>query len=123
MERPTKITVIKKNDGYEIICMDEMSGSSIGMDMPTNGYLALAEHFRTCAMEVSSDELSGLHKHFVNASFSSKEELRTFIQMHLPIAIRPTKPAKTMFVSPFTSHNSEKVVVDSLVESFLNGVR
>lgn len=68
MERPTKITVIKKNDGYEIICMDEMSGSSIGIDMPINGYLALAEHFRTGAMEISSDELSGLHKHVVNGS-------------------------------------------------------
>ena len=65
MERPTKIRVIKKNDGYEIICMDEMSGSSIGIDMPTNGYLALAKHFRTGAMEISSDELSGLHKHIV----------------------------------------------------------
>jgi len=74
MERPTKITVFKKNDGYEIICMDEMSGSSIGMDMPTNGYLTLAEHFRTGAMEISSDELSGLHKHFVNAPLLSDLE-------------------------------------------------
>ena len=63
---------------------------------------------------------NSLHKHVVNAHFSSENELRTFIQMHLPIAVRPTKPAKTIFVSPFTSHNAEKVVVDSLVESFLN---
>ncbi len=62
MDRPTKITVIEKNDGYEIICMDEMSGSSIGVDLPINGYKALAEHFRTGAMEISSDELGNCNK-------------------------------------------------------------
>jgi len=69
----------------------------------------------------NSNENSGLHKHVVNARFSSENELRTFIQMHLPIAIKPTKPAKTMFVGAFTSANAEKVVVDCLVEAFLNG--
>jgi len=58
MERPEKITVLKKNDGYEIFFMDEMSGSSLGISISENGYLVLAEHFRTGAMEISSDELN-----------------------------------------------------------------
>ena len=60
MDRPTRIIVIEKNDGYEIICYDEISGSSIGVDLPINGYKALAEHFRTGVMEISSDELQQL---------------------------------------------------------------
>lgn len=66
MDRPTKITVIKKNDGYEIICIDEMSGSSIGIDLPINGYKALAKHFRTGVMEISSDELRNCNKPHVS---------------------------------------------------------
>lgn len=42
--------------------MDEMTGSATGMDIPINGYKALAEHFRSGAMEVSSDEIATLHK-------------------------------------------------------------
>lgn len=76
---------------------------------------------KACEGKPDSDTSGGLHLAGVNARFSSETELRTFIQMHLPIAIRPTKPAKTMFVGAFTSANAEKVVVDALVEAFLNG--
>lgn len=71
MDRPTKITVIEKNDGYEIICYDEMSGSSIGVYLPINGYKALAEHFRTGVMEISSDELGDCNKPHVSGSASA----------------------------------------------------
>ncbi len=74
MDRPTKITVIEKNDGYEIICMDEMSGSSIGVDLPVNGYKALAEHFKTGAMEISSDELGNCNKPHVSPSLIPIDE-------------------------------------------------
>jgi len=59
----------------------------------------------------------------INLHFRSKQELRNFIAMHLPIAVRPTKPAKTTFVSAFTSVNAQDVVVDALVEAlFVNGM-
>jgi hypothetical protein len=64
---------------------------------------------------------NSLHKHIVMPRFSSKEELRTFIQWHFPIAIKPTKPAKTMFISPVTSTNAQNVIIDCLVDAFLNG--
>jgi hypothetical protein len=75
MDRPTKITVIEKNDGYEIICIDEMSGSSIGIDLPINGYKALSEHFRTGALEISSDELGNCNKPHVSNSFCECKNL------------------------------------------------
>ena len=60
MARPTKIQVVKKQDGYEITCVDEMTGSATGMDIPIEGYEALKHHFKTGVMEVSSDELEAL---------------------------------------------------------------
>ena len=60
MARPIKIQVVKKQDGYEITCVDEMTGSAIGMNIPIEGYEALKQHFKTGAMEVSSDELAAL---------------------------------------------------------------
>lgn len=62
---------------------------------------------------------NSLHKHIVTRSFS-KEELRTFMQLHFPIAIKPTKPAKSMFISPVTSANAREVIIDCLVNAFLN---
>jgi len=58
MNRPTKIIIeVVNKDDYKIICMDEMSGSATGMQIPKNGYEALREHFKTGVMEISSDEL------------------------------------------------------------------
>jgi hypothetical protein len=85
-----------------------------------------------CFLENKIAEMSGvgeplttrknsLHKHIVMPRFSSKEELREFIQLHFPIAIKPKKPAKTMFISPVTSANAQKVIIDCLVDAFLNG--
>ena len=48
--------------------MDEYSGSCNFIDLPINGYKALAEHFRTGAMEISSDELGDCNKPFVSGS-------------------------------------------------------
>jgi len=50
---------------------------------------------------------------------SDKDKLHDFIWAHTPIAIRPTKPAKTLFISPFTSNHAREVVIDSLTEAFL----
>jgi hypothetical protein len=59
--RPTKITVKKVANGdYEITCIDEMTGSATGMQIPENGYEVLKHHFRTGVMEISSDELIAL---------------------------------------------------------------
>lgn len=61
MARPTKITVKKVANGdYEITCIDEMTGSATGMQIPENGYEVLEHHFRTGVMEISSDELIAL---------------------------------------------------------------
>lgn len=72
MERPTKIHVVKKHDGYDITCVDEMSGSAIGIDLPINGYKALAEHFRTGVMEISSDDIAALPIFGVGGSFDDE---------------------------------------------------
>lgn len=55
-----------------------------------------------------------------NIVFSSEDELKRFIKMHIPIAIRPTRAAKTMFISPFSSANAENVVIDTLAKAFFN---
>ena len=71
MERLTKIRVIKLQDGYDLIFTDEMSGSSTGVTIPINGYKALAEHFKSGVMEISSDDIATLHKQ----SISNRREL------------------------------------------------
>ncbi|MDA3853214.1 MAG: hypothetical protein PF444_03100 [Bacteroidales bacterium] len=53
-KRPTSIMVDKNKKGVEITCMDDLSGSAIGINLPLAGYEALAEHFRTGAMETNS---------------------------------------------------------------------
>ena len=55
----------------------------------------------------------------ISRSFSSKEELAGYIQMHMPIAIKPLKKAKTVFVNPFTSENARQICINSIVECLL----
>ena len=43
-----------------------MTGSATGMDIPNEGYEALKHHFKTGAMEVSSDEVSNCTIHGVS---------------------------------------------------------
>ncbi|MBV2197048.1 MAG: hypothetical protein KUL78_11175 [Flavobacterium sp.] len=75
MGRPTKIEVNKLSaDNYEIICIDELTGSATSINMPKNGYDALAAYFGKEALGKSSDENSDLHKHVVNARFSDFDE-------------------------------------------------
>lgn len=57
MERPTKIVVIKNENNYEIICIDEMTGSTNSMNIPLNAYNVLKSHFETGVAEISSDEM------------------------------------------------------------------
>ena len=49
--------------------------------------------------------------------FHSKEELTKHIQNNMPIAIRPTKKSKTMYIDPFTSNNARKICIDAIVKS------
>ena len=63
MERPTKIEVNRINkDNYEIVCVDELTGSECSINMPKNGYDALAAFFGKEAMEKITYESSGLNK-------------------------------------------------------------
>ena len=55
--RPTKIHIQKIRASYIIDCIDELTGSCTSIHIPENGYKALAEHFRTGKMEVSSDDV------------------------------------------------------------------
>ena len=63
---------------------------------------------------------SGLHLQNVSRCFSSKEQLQSYITTHIPIAVKPIKPAKTTFVNPFTSNNARQIVEDAIVECLLN---
>ena len=53
--------------------------------------------------------------------FNSEREALDFINIHIPLAIKPiNKTAKTMFVSPFSSANAQKIVIESLAKSLFN---
>ena len=60
---------------------------------------------------IKADEKDNIYDLTLN-----KANLRQIIEWSIPIAIKPTKPAKTMFIPPFTSANAQQVVVDTLVE-------
>ena len=55
----------------------------------------------------------------VSRCFSSKEELAKHIEMNMPFAVKPTKKAKTVYISPFTSVNARQICINSIVESLL----
>ena len=46
--------------------------------------------------------------------FSDREQLADFIQKNIPFYVKPTKKAKTAFVSVFTSGNAMRVVIEEL---------
>ncbi len=48
--------------------------------------------------------------------FSDKEQLADFIQRNIPFCVKPTKKAKTTFVSVFTSNNAMRVVIEELTD-------
>lgn len=63
-------------------------------------------------------------KEFKNTGFKfrkfySEEELRYFIDMHMPIAIRPVEKTDKSLVQPFTSANARKICIDAIVESLI----
>ncbi len=60
-----------------------------------------------------------INNKIVLPKFSSRNELKTYLQMHMPIAIRPTKPAKTTFVAAFTSVNAEQIVLEAMVDALI----
>lgn len=72
------------------------------------------------AIDSVVSEFKNLHLQNVSRCFSSKEQLAKHITTHIPIAIKPTKPAKTTFVTPFTSNNARQIVEDAIVECLLN---
>jgi NRPS condensation-like uncharacterized protein len=48
--------------------------------------------------------------------FQNKEELYNFILINIPVAVRPTKKAKTTFIYTFTSVNAQRIVVQELTD-------
>ena len=46
--------------------------------------------------------------------FNSEEEAVAWLYMNVPLAIEPTKKAKTFLVFPFTSAHAHKQVVEHL---------
>lgn len=50
--------------------------------------------------------------------FSDREQLADFIQKNIPFCVKPTKKAKTTFVSVFTSNNAMRVVIEELTDRF-----
>jgi hypothetical protein len=55
--------------------------------------------------------------------FESKDQLRLFLEWKVPLGIKPLRPAKTMFVDPFSSRNAKEVVLDSLVDALWDDVK
>lgn len=50
------------------------------------------------------------------AVFTDKEQLAEFIQVNIPICVKPTKKSKTVFVGVFTSNNAMKETVEALTD-------
>jgi hypothetical protein len=48
--------------------------------------------------------------------FNSEEEAIKWVCMNIPLAIEPTKKAKTFLVFPFTSAHAHKQVVEHLAK-------
>jgi hypothetical protein len=48
--------------------------------------------------------------------FKTEEEAIAWVYMNVPLAIEPTKKAKTFLVFPFTSANAHKQVVEHLAK-------
>lgn len=49
--------------------------------------------------------------------FETREEVESFLLRHMPLAIKPKKEAKTMFVSPFTSNHAGTTVLTVLTDA------
>ena len=48
--------------------------------------------------------------------FKTKNDLKEFIALNIPFAVKPTRPAKTVLVGTFTSDNALKEAVEVLAE-------
>lgn len=46
--------------------------------------------------------------------FKTEQEAIDWVRLHIPIAIKPTKKAKTTFVFPFRGINAYEIVVNHL---------
>ncbi len=64
-------------------------------------------------------KLKALGLVFDSTKFSSEKELRSFIELHMPIAIRPVGKTDKPLVQPFTSANARKICIDAIVESLI----
>lgn len=75
----------------------------------------------------SSEEFESLErsrKRFEAAGFKarkfySKIELKFFIDMCLPVAIKPVGKTNKPLIDPFTSQNARRVCIDAIVESLI----
>jgi len=44
------------------------------------------------------------------------EEITSFLELHIPFAVKPVNKAKTTFVNPFSSDHGTRQVIDHLAE-------
>jgi hypothetical protein len=88
----------------------------------TNGRESTNEMFRL-GIEVAYDEMNKICPKEVNLKFTSIEELAKHIQMNMPLAIRPTKKAKTVFVNPFISGKAREICIDAIVKNLMKQKR
>lgn len=70
---------------------------------------------------ISQEPMKLNNKQGFNDSFNSREELLTYIQKIMPIAIKPkNNNAKKELVSPFTSRNAFEIVCEYLANKLFN---
>lgn len=56
----------------------------------------------------------------VSAMFKTEEECIDYFIKIMPFAIAPTRPAKTKFINPYTSHNAFLKVAEAIGKSVFN---
>ena len=56
----------------------------------------------------------------ITQHFDSENELRDYIENHIPIGVKPKRPSKTTYVAPFTNNNARIEVINAIVKCLLN---
>jgi hypothetical protein len=52
----------------------------------------------------------------MNRPFKNKAELAEFIQVNIPMLIKPVRKSRYMYISPFSSNNAMDIVVEGLTD-------
>ena len=51
--------------------------------------------------------------------FESKQDLKNYIVLNMPLGIKPVGRSKYVFISPFTSVNAREICIDTIVDSLI----